>query len=131
MAFWISFTLSAATKNGGNDPWGGERAVSGSVAVISLLSRTDETIFTSYEANFWKCLEIWIDLTLTVIYIRTILFLWRCIVSNYYFEIHLSVVCSFDEQMLDFLNHWQKHNNPQAQLNMKKTKSRLVLTRRI
>ena len=56
MAFWISFTLSAATKNGGNDPWGGERAVSGSVAVISLLSRTDETIFTSYEANFWKCL---------------------------------------------------------------------------
>lgn len=51
MAFWISFMLSAATKKGGNDPWGGKRAVSGSVAVISLLSRTDETIFTSYEAN--------------------------------------------------------------------------------
>jgi len=54
MAFWISFMLSAATKNGGNDRWGGEGAVSGSVAVISLLSRTNETIFTSYEANFWS-----------------------------------------------------------------------------
>ena len=55
----------------------------------------------------------------------------RCIVNNYYFEIHLWVVCSFDEQMLDFLHHLQKHDNPQAQLNMKKPKSRLVLTRRI